>query len=156
MMASEQELLELIGKLVEEKTFSLEGAKAIASLKSSVQANNAKLKEYEVKVDLYVKDNERCRAQVKALNDTIEEYKKREEEIKKRENYLSQQDLRMAVAEARSNVMDNVFQTIFKNTIIRENIQKKVSAELPVQYAGQVPTTILKDAEQETKTSSTE
>jgi hypothetical protein len=46
-MAMENQLIELIEKLVEEKTFSLEGAKAIAQLKVSVESNNTKLREYE-------------------------------------------------------------------------------------------------------------
>lgn len=155
-MSSETELITLIEKLVEEKTFSLEGAKAIAELKRSVESKDGKIKGYEERIALYIANVEKQEAIKSDLLKQIETYKGREKAIEEREKSMAQKDLRAAVAEAKTDVLNEVFKTIFKTTIVRESVQRKVTAEIPPPYAGQVPTTYMREGDSEVKTTEME
>jgi len=155
-MASEEQLLDLIRKAVEEKTFTLEGLKAVEELKKSAEANRQKLVDYESRIADYVKKSEAHNAEIAGLLVTIAEYKKQENEMKRRESYLVQMDVKTAVAEAKAGTIADMFQTIFKNTIVREHVQKSVVTELPVQYPGQIPIMHTRQGDSEIKTTQKE
>jgi len=131
-MASEEQLLDLIRKAVEEKTFTLEGLKAVEELKKSAEANRQKLVDYESRIADYVKKSEAHNAEIAGLLVTIAEYKKQ------------------------AGTIADMFQTIFKNTIVREHVQKSVVTELPVQYPGQTPVIHTRQGDSEIKTTQKE
>lgn len=155
-MATEKDLIKMIEKLVEEKTFSLEGAKAIAELKSLADLNESKLKEYETRINTYRREVEEYKAKIDRSTRTIEEYQKREKSIEDREKSMNEYNIRVAVAEARHGVLYDVFNTIFKNTIVREDIQKRAVTATPSPYVGNPPITSSYDGGSETKTTQTE
>lgn len=155
-MSTEQELIKTIEKLVEEKTFSLEGAKAIAELKRSVEAKDANTKNILEQNSRHVKANENLIKQNEELNEIIKKYQNEEKAIKDKEKSLSNSELRIAVAEAKHGTLYDIFNTLFKNTIVRENIQKRAATVIPSAYAGGMATTQSVDGGSETKTSETE
>ena len=155
-MATEKDLIKMMEKLVEEKTFSLEGAKAVAELKRLTEATQDKLKEYETRIGLNLRQIEELKRIQRDESSRIEEYQKREKAIEDREKSMNAYDIRVAVAEARHGVLYDVFNTIFKNTIVREDVQKRAVVSTPSPYVGNPPITSSYDGGSETKTTQTE
>ena len=155
-MKNQTEIIKMIEKLVEEKTFSLEGAKAIAELKKLTEATQDMLKEYETKLEWNKKTIDELRAINSELNEQIKRYKDREKAIEDREKHANNNETRVAVAEAKHSALYDVFNTIFKNTIVREHIQKTGVVHSPSPYPGGSPTTHNVPGEAELKTTQTE
>lgn len=134
-------LLGLVDKLVEEKTFSVEGVKAIENIRHQAQIDTARIKELEDRINVYVKKNEELVATETRLNKEVEEWKAKEKAIVDREKLMNRNEVKVAVAEAIASTMREMNQLVFKNTIIRENVQRTVVESTPSPYAGGYPTT---------------
>ena len=155
-MTNEKTLLDMIQKMVENKTFSLEGLQAIAKLRENAVANETKLLEYEESIKRLKLENERFREVHRELTKNIEDWKvaeKNKETIMAvREKNVSNLETRTAVAEAKENTLQSVFQMLFKNTVVRESVQRSVVSEIPAQYSGGYPTTHTRVGDSDTKT----
>jgi hypothetical protein len=108
------------------------------------------------KVNDYMKRNEDLIGQIRKLSETVEEYRKQEEGVKKRESHTINNELRVAVAEAKADTIETMFQTLFKNTIVRENIQRKVVTDVAPTYSGGIPTVSIRDGNEDKKITVTE
>ena len=151
-MSSEKELLNTIKKLVEEKTFSMEGVQAIEQLRVKIEASERSIVDYRSKIDTCVKDNETLKESKNVLLAKIVEFEKREKFITDREKVMSGIELSKAVAEAKSYTLENFMTLLFKNTIVRESVQRQVVTEIPSSYSGGMPQTQIKQGDSDTKT----
>lgn len=151
-MSSEKDLLNMIQKMVEDKTFSMEGLQAIAKLKEQLAFNELKAIEYESKIKGYVRTIEELRDTNKTQTEKIAELQDREKAIADREKNMVALELRTAVAEAKGHAISETFNTIFKNTIVREGIQRTVVTEFPSPYQGGYPSQHSRQGDSETKT----
>lgn len=155
-MANEKALLDMIQKMVEDKTFSLEGLQAIAKLRENAVENQTKILRYEEIIKDIKLENERFREVHRELTKNIEDWKAaektKETAMAAREKNVSSLETRTAVAEAKESTLQSVFQTLFKNTVVRESVQRSVVSEIPAQYAGGYPTTHTRVGDSDTKT----
>lgn len=156
MMAREEELLNIIQKLVEEKTFSIEGVKAIEQLRRQLESNETELKGCKDRINNYVIRSEEAAARELVLKRKTEEYEKREKDIEAKEKNHAHMDQKVAVAEVKAYTLENVMQLLFKNTIVREHVQRSVVSEIPPAYPGSQPMTFTRQGDTDIKTTEKE
>lgn len=75
-------------------------------------------------------------AQLSAFRRREEEIQNRELAVSKREAMSYEMEKKTAVAEAKEQVRKEVFDTIFKNTIVRESIQRTATESQPGPHYG--------------------
>jgi hypothetical protein len=149
-------LLELVNKLVEEKTFSVEGVKAIENIRQQVLIDTARIKELEEDIKRYYDKNTELMATEVRLKKEVEEWKAKEKAIADREKTIHVHEIRTAVAEAIASTMREMNQLVFKNTIIRENVQRTVVESVPGMHTGAYPTTSTRQGDTDIKTTEKE
>lgn len=136
---SENALAQMIDKLVEEKTFKLEGLQAIGHLKKEAQEVEARLKYCQDSLERALKGNNelsRAKLEVERERDAL---LKRIADVEAREAKVSQVEQVGAVNAAVANTLRECFQTVFKNTIIRESVQENRGSWVPGSSAGMGP-----------------
>jgi vacuolar-type H+-ATPase subunit I/STV1 len=116
-----------LGDIVNSATFTPEALKRMNDALARVQ----ELEKRTVYLEQENKQlrNERAAAEAK-YNSQVNrknELETREAAVAKREAAMVELEKRMAVAEAKESVRKEVFDTIFKNTIVRESINRNVS-----------------------------
>ncbi len=106
----EQELLEALDKLVEEKTFSLDAIKKIDDVRS--------------KADLLSSELTVLRGE---LEKWVETHQERESVLVEREGKITGLEKATAVSQAESALAIKMFETIFKPVTLRREIQRLVA-----------------------------
>lgn len=125
-MADQNQLSNLIDKMVQEKTFSLDALTAIQKLRESAL-------EMERTIALLREDREAQRIVGEELNRKLHEANLqlaniaiREKSVEEREAKIFALEKSEAVANAKSSTLDSMFDRIFRNTIVRETINRDV------------------------------
>ena len=139
-MSQKEELMKMIDDLVSKQTFSLEGLKAIQKLKD--EFNNLQDK-YDrlltVKEDLN-KEVVQVTDRLTKISKEYDQLQKRETDVLTREAKLNLIDLELKLTKESKAEFRWMFEMIFKNTIVRENISGNVAATPGP--TGMYPTTI--------------
>lgn len=120
------ELTKLIDTLVEQKTFGLDALGPIKDLRDKAARqetalNNANNSILEYRRDMAAKD-----AEISRLQSDINDWSQRQAEMENRERKVFDLEKASAVAVAKSEVWGDAFHSIFKNTIVRETINRDV------------------------------
>jgi uncharacterized protein (DUF3084 family) len=131
-MNYQQDINNIIEKALTEKTFTLEIIDEIKKLRELPE----KLEQASVQIDSLLKE----RAELQALNSTLSSQKSNVEEREKavalKERELEIKEIKSTFAETRLNDYKSMFDLVFRNTQVRENIYK--SGTVPVESGGYV------------------
>lgn len=139
-MSVELDIIEIIDKLIQEKTFSLDALKAIEELKEKAEDLGSTLTRAQDACNQYDNDLTKSESHLAKARQDIEHWQKRESELKEREAKVFDHEKAKAVAEARAEVFDHCFKTVFANVTIRRNVSRSVAA--PYNDTGMAPTTV--------------
>ena len=120
------ELTKLIDSLVEQKTFGLDALGPIKDLRDRAAKQEALLRTSadeirELKTQGYQKDG-----QIARLANEVKDWTQRLAEIENRERKIFELEKASAVAVAQSDIWSNAFHSIFKNTVVRETINRDI------------------------------
>jgi len=129
-----------IDKAVEEKTFSLDALKAIQAIKEQAEKLGKDLKYAQSNLERSKIDTERERSAKDRAEKTVQEWEKRESDLKARETKVTELEKQAAVAMAVSAAQLNMFGMVFANRTLRENIMETASKPVPNNTPGMYPT----------------
>jgi predicted nucleic acid-binding Zn-ribbon protein len=119
-------LTEVIDRLVQERTFGLEGLEGVKRIKDQAVALERKLKESQDAVahrDGMIKS---YTGEISELRSIIEKLREKDADVTKRETKVRELEMKEAVATAEARTMHSVFGTIFRNVIVREQAMKQL------------------------------
>lgn len=121
-MSTEKKLSQMMMELVNEKTFSLEGVKAIEAMRGRVET-------LELRLEDNAKENDRLRVDLNKFRENdmrVADYERklndRADKITKREVEMTDAEKRVAVAEAKSSIYGDIIGRVFANRQIRESV----------------------------------
>jgi len=119
-------LMNAMNELIEKGTFSLEAVEGVKQLRDNnkILADKLLVKETEVK-DRTTQYND-ATAQLSKVKVELAAWEARHKALVEREKKVTELEKKMAVAEAESKIYSNVFATIFRNTIVRENVSSSI------------------------------
>lgn len=125
-MTTKYEIADLIDKLAQEKTFSLEGVKAIEELRVKSEGQRQRIEALEKELTtaravLHDYEQKDSAAQI-----TIQKLKEREESLKKREADIFKHEKDAAVANAQTVAFKEAMHIMFKPNTIRESVHRSV------------------------------
>jgi chromosome segregation ATPase len=124
-------LTDVIDKLVQERTFGLEGLEGVKRIKDQAVTLERKLKESQ---DLVAQRDREIRSyhdQISELRTIVEKHHALVADLEKRETKVRELEMKEAVSTARAQTMESVFGTIFKNVTVREQNLR----QLPFTYS---------------------
>lgn len=136
-MSTELDIIEIVDKLIQEKTFSLDALSAIEELKEKAAELGNSLSEAQDACNQYDSDLTKSESHLASASLDIEHWEKRESELKEREANVFLNERAKAVAQARAEVFDHCFKTVFANVTIRRNISRQVA--VPYSDSGMAP-----------------
>lgn len=128
------ELTTLIDKLVTEKTFSVDGVKAIEQLRQKAAAQEDKIGLLEIAAKELKRTYDMIEADRQRLRGKEDTFIKREAELVAREAKVAEHEKTAAVAVAKADAFMFALTTVFKPNTVRETIMK--STPMLQQYAG--------------------
>jgi hypothetical protein len=119
-------LTEVIDKLVQERTFGLEGLEGVKRIKDQAVTLERKLKESQdtitgrdISIRSYI-------AEIAELRTVVDALRAKDADVTKREAKVRELEMKEAVATAEARTMHSVFGTIFRNVIVREQAVKQL------------------------------
>lgn len=121
-----EKITEMIDALVAEKTFSLEGVKAIEAVRAKAESLQKTLEMTTTERDNIRKerDIERNRAEQNAA--TVKQWEARETAIAAREKTMNDCEKKAAVSDATAGTFRECFSMVFRNFSVNESITKSV------------------------------
>jgi len=120
------ELQKVISTMIEEKTFSLEGVKAIEEMRDRNIMFQREIKTLGEAINGHKENVEFLGNEITDLHTKNNVWKQRHDELTKREEATATAQMNISVAQASEAAYRNCFDAITKNTIIRETTQKTV------------------------------
>lgn len=126
-----QKLTEMIDALVAEKTFSLDGVKAIEALRVSAEGLQKKLASAIEQSDSYLKGREEMTALAASRAAEVASWQTREAAISKRELAMTELEKRSAVSDARAETVKECFGLVFRNAVVSETAMRNVPLVQP-------------------------
>lgn len=124
-------LTEVIDKLVQERTFGLEGLEGVKRIKDQAVTLERKLKESQ---DTVVSRDSSIRSyigEIAELRGVIEKLRAKDTDVTARETKVRELEMKEAVASAEARTLHGVFGTLFKNVTVREQNLR----QLPFSYS---------------------
>lgn len=131
-MTATDNLTAAIDELILGKTFSLDGVEAIKKLRDRAAVLDAQLATAQAQNSDLSKQLSNSREQVATLTANASAVTLREATVMVRESKITELEKSAAVSAAKSDVYSTVFNTIFRNTVVRESMTKQVA----VPYSG--------------------
>jgi hypothetical protein len=125
------DILKLIDKAVEEKTFSLEGLGAVQKIKEQAGVLQKRVEALEAELDRAKTFTSELRNVIVARDTEISVLKGRETAVAARELKMFELEKATAVAEAVRLTIDTMFTRMFANRQYRENIMDSHSKAIP-------------------------
>jgi predicted RNase H-like nuclease (RuvC/YqgF family) len=142
-----EQLTAVIDDLIRERTFSLEGVESIKKLRDRAAALEAELKRAVDTVAAETKRNAELTATNEVLKARDQGMTKRETDVTAREGRITALEKDTAVAQAKADTLNNVFSTIFRNTIVRETANRQVAPGPSGSYPISVPEAMTRETE---------
>lgn len=143
-MASE-DIMKLIDKAVEEKTFSLDALSAIQKIKDQAALLNARVEQLSNDLDRGTKHNADLKSVINAQDAEIAKWQNREKELIEREKKHIDLEKNCAVAVAVQLAQDKMFERMFANRQFRESViengMRAVANHAPGGYSTTLPET---------------
>ena len=124
-----QDLVVLIDRLVQEKTFSADGAIAMAKLREQVVQLTQSLKDSQTSYKVACDDREKLYDKIDKLENEKVKHEKRVADLQARELAVSGIEKDKAVAEAKFEVMQSNMAMIFKPLQIRRSIFENLTPD---------------------------
>lgn len=121
-MTDRNDLTELIDKLITERTFSVEGVKAIEALRIKAEAQSAELKRKDDAIESNRKTISNLEAGLDSARTEIERINKDLADLRARESKIADHEKARAVAEATASAYKDAMQIVFKPNTVRETI----------------------------------
>lgn len=147
-----EDILKLIDKAVEEKTFSLDGLSAVQKIKDQVILSNARIEELTTWLKQKEKHNDELKAAIKEKEFEIAKWKTRENELVEREKKHIDLEKNCAVSVAVQIAQDKMFERLFANRQFRESVVESSTRAVPNQVPGGYPTTLTETSNKTTTT----
>lgn len=122
-------LTELIDKLITEKTFSLDGVKAIEQMRQKAEAQEARIAEQKTTVDDLRKENATLRSENGRLSATLDDARKNEAALASREAMVVRHETARAVAEASMAAYKDAMTIVFRPNTVRETAQRNYQSQ---------------------------
>lgn len=133
-MTTDTRLTAAIDAIINEKTFSLEGLRAIEEVRSKANMLEVALKSSLETVDSLGKEVAEANAENAKLKAQVNAAAVREAEITIREAKIAELEKSAAVAQAEAKVFDKCFERVFANRTVREQTYSSVPVWEP--YSG--------------------
>ena len=115
-------LTDAIDQLVQEKTFSLDALNAVGRLRDRAVAQEQQIRSLETLRESQGRAISDLQEQVRQLAEQEVGLRERERKVAEREAKAQQLEVETAVAVAKSETFGIVFNTIFRNTAVRERV----------------------------------
>lgn len=125
-MALEQKLVDLLQEITEKQTFSLEGLKAVQELKTRAEFVDKRNEELEQRNRDLKAENDNARRLLADSDSQNEKLKTRLGAIEKRELDCTIAETVLKCEKEKGALVIDMFKTVFKNTIVRENVCSSV------------------------------
>jgi len=125
-MSGDEKLTKLIDDLVNQKTFSLDGLKAVEELRKRACDLERTLENAHGRIISMEGVLTETSTELAILRGRENEIVKKDAAIKARESAIFELEKGKAVADAKSEVWSGIFHTIFKNTVVRENVTRSL------------------------------
>lgn len=125
------DILKMIDKAVEEKTFSLEGLGAVQKIKEQAGILQKRVDQLDGDLEQSRRFNSELKTVISARDAEIAVLKGREDALKNREAKMFELEKATAVAEAVRLTFDTMFTRMFANRQYRENITDSHSKAIP-------------------------
>jgi chromosome segregation ATPase len=122
---------EAIDEMVREKTFSLDALNAINDLKTKARIMEGALDAAQKDVAKAKEDARLMSERYSECNAEVNAFKTREADLEKRERAIFEHEKASAVAQARSQAFGEAFGMVFRNTVVRETVNKSVPVAGP-------------------------
>ena len=144
-----EELTKLIDKIVHEKTFSLDGVKAIDLLREKVESLEESHKRLFKKGRTDREEINKYVLKCGDLQRTVDDYSTREEKLEKRELAIWSLETTVKVQEARASTYKECVELIFRNTSLRREMYG--NTPVPTDPNGYVSSGTISETVTETK-----
>lgn len=135
-MTTAATLTELIDQLVNEKTFSLEGVKAIEQMRQKAEQQQAKIEALAARSAEQVTEIAQLKADNERKAAELTEIKKREADLKVRETAVAAHETLAAVSKAEAAAYKHSMEIVFKPNTVREKIVNTIPLSQNMQGGG--------------------
>jgi hypothetical protein len=125
-MAETNELTTLIDKLITERTFSVEGVKAIEALRAKAEAQASELARKDDMIRSLREASAKENAEITCQRAQIETLGKDLAAIREREGKIVDHEKARAVAEATASTFREAMNIVFRPNTVREAVQSNV------------------------------
>lgn len=126
MAGDTTELTDLVDRLVQERTFSLEAAGPIKDLRDKADALQKQVNSLRRELEEKKYEANRLEAKISGQKAEIEAWGKREADLRTREGRAADLEKALAVAEAKHQTVDLCFSRLFANRVVREHVQDSI------------------------------
>ena len=119
-------LQDVLDGIIQDKTFSMEAVDAIKALRDDLQKEKDKNKELQAEIEAIEKRADSLFDKNKDIICENESWKLREEGLLARESKIGQLERAEAVAQAKADAVGLCFDSVFRNTVFREEFNKSI------------------------------
>jgi len=124
-------LTDVIDEMVRNKTFSLDALEAVKGLKDRAIEQEKKIERLDSLLATRAESEARLRAENSTLQRTIDDHAKNEISLREREAKVLTLELAEARSTATAGALREAFGIVFKNTTIRESVQRSTAVAVP-------------------------
>ena len=121
-------LTSMLEDVINDNSFTVQAMERMKAALTKAASLEADLAEVKRELEYVVGQKVEQAGIIAKLNGKLLKYQARENELVARENKMAVLEKDTAVAQAESRVYDKVFNTVFKNTTVRENMYGNTSA----------------------------
>jgi len=118
---------EVLDQALTEKTFSLEIIEKIKSLHDGFASSQETIKQNNETIKLLNENATKANQEINKLSTLVSQYETREIELASKEKVAEKQAYELEYQKNRANEIKELFQIVFKNPVVRENVYKNLS-----------------------------
>lgn len=119
-----KELTELINEIITQKTFSADALEGIQRLKAKAESLERELEKVNSDFDMHKRAAAAIKESYEQLREENKALKTRCENIENRERAQNVNDVKLVCEKEKTGLVLQMFNTVFKNTVVREQIHK--------------------------------
>lgn len=124
-------LTDVIDEMVRNKTFSLDALDAVKGLRDRAIEQDRQIERLNSLLETRGESEARLRAENSTLQRTIEDHAKNESSLREREGKVLALELAEARSTATAGALREAFGIVFKNTTVRESVQRSTAVAVP-------------------------
>ena len=119
-------LQDVLDGIIQDKTFSMEAVDAIKALRDDLQKEKDERARLLTELQVIELNRDRLADDFKEVDGELSRWRSREDDLLKRESKISQLEKAEAVAQAKADAVGLCFDSVFRNTVFREEFNKSI------------------------------